>query len=126
MASISTSGNLTISGGSQTVNGSIVNSIGSPLHNHNQNANYISTVGSHAHTFTGYMNINPSLHIDMNYNKKIICVKEGKEVLEVHEGMLKLNEVDTLEIEELLSVFKYIKSDYPNLYADLILKGIIK
>lgn len=124
MASISTTGNLTINGGSQTVNGSMVNSIGSPLHNHN--TNYITTGGSYSHGLSGYMNINPSLHIDMNYNKKIICVKEGKEVLEVQEGMLKLNEVDTLEIEELLSVFKYIKSDYPNLYADLILKGIIK
>lgn len=120
MASISTTGNVTITGAhTHAVNGSIVNSIGSPLTHHTTN-----TV--HAHQFGNFMNMNPSLHVDMNYNKKIICVKEGKEILEVKDGMLKLNEIDTLEVEELLSVFQYIKSDYPNLYADLILKGIIK
>lgn len=124
MAIMSATGNITVGGSSvnSVPSGSVVSGIGSSYNSHN----HINIPGNHTHTLTGWMNMNPALHVDMNYNKKIICVKEGKEVLEVKDGMLKLNEVDNLELEELLQVFQYIKTDYPNLYADLILKGIIK
>ena len=114
---------------SSILNGSIINGIGSHTHTvsnphnvSNQNINPYNI----SHTLTGYSTYQPALHIDINHSKKMALSKDGVQVIEIDNGELKINEVDKLDLAELLSVFQYIKTDYPNLYADLILKGIIK
>lgn len=135
MASISATGNINI-----TSTGAQINSMpsGSIVNNSQFNPNTIHNPGNHTHTIqnlnpynisntlTGYSTYQPALYIDINHSKKMALSKDGVQVIEIDNGELKINEVDKLELTELLSVFQYIKSDYPNLYADLILKGIIK
>lgn len=105
------------------------------------NGSITTGIGTHTHTITSPHTITnthlnpynvsstwhePSLYIDINNGKKMSLVKSGIEIVQIVNGELKLNEVEKIELTELLSIFNYIKSDYPNVYADLILKGIIK
>lgn len=90
---------------------------------HITNLPSIYSMGSHSHNFG---NIQAYTVIDITYNTSFKVSKGNEEVFEVKDNAIKLNETDKVEITELLSIFKYIKDDYPNLYADLILKGIIK
>lgn len=90
---------------------------------HLSNVPAIYSMGSHTHSFG---NIQAYTVIDITYNTSFKVSKGNEEVIEVKDNAIKLNETDKVDITELLSVFKYIKDDYPNLYADLILKGIIK
>lgn len=84
--------------------------------------------GAHTHTINQVFNqqMHPYTIISMDYTQNFYFQKDGNEVLKIKDNQIKLNETDKLEVTELVSVFKYIKEDYPNLYADLILKGIIK
>ncbi len=56
----------------------------------------------------------------------MIITKDGKKHTVIENNELKLNETDSIDICEVLNVFEYMKKEYPGLYADLILKGIIK
>ena len=89
----------------------------------NTSPSVYTTLGAHHHAFG---TLNPATVIDLTYMKSFNVMKDGVEVLVIKENAINLNEIDKLDISELISVFKYIKEDYPNLYADLILKGIIK
>lgn len=82
--------------GSITVNGSL-----------NSSSYNSSIYGNHSHNWVGNT---PS--------KQWFNINQDNEIL--------LDNGDRIAAEELVSTFKYLKEDHPNVFADLILKGIIK
>ncbi|WNA15936.1 hypothetical protein XaC1_293 [Xanthomonas phage XaC1] len=86
----------TTTGGTITVNGAI-----------NASSYNSGIYGSHTHNWVGN---SPA--------KQWIKINQDNEI--------ELDNGDRIAVEELVSTFKYLKEEHPNVFADLILKGIIK
>ena len=85
--------------------------------------NFIST-SSHHHGINSY--VPNTIILNMENTKSVKVINGDDDILIIKDSHIVINNTDKFDIKELTNIFEYIKSDYPRVYSDLILKGIIK
>lgn len=90
-------------------------------------AHPLSTMGAHTHTITNHSTYYQNMVVQVGHSTCTLTSVTNEDLVHIDkEGNIKLTEVDSLPVFELLNTFKYIQEEYPRVYADLILRGIIK